>query len=525
MSQEIAGAKRVCVIGAGIAGLVSAKVLRDDGFEVVVYEKEPAVGGVWAPSRTYPGLRANNPRETYAYSQLPFPKGTDDFPTAEQMRAYFAAYIERFRLAPLLRLGREVMLVEYAKDAGPTFTVSTKSVEDGSTSTERFDFVCICNGTFSSPRMPEIPGRQEFAGKVLHSSQVTADVLAPDMQAVVVGAGKSALDCAASTAKRTKHSTMVFRAPHWMVPRYFFGFMRVDYVILTRFSEAFLRYHKQNGFERFLHGPGRGFLYMWWRGYERLIPRLLNVPKELTPDTPLPGGLESIGIGPDLNDVYNAGKLDLKRGEVARFTKSGVVLSTGEEIPADLVAFATGWNQTVSFLAPDVLDKVKKDGRFHLYRYILPPKEQRIGFVGYASSGACQLSSEINAHWLSQAFRGEMKLPSPAAMDREIARVHQWLKEVLPVRTEGYFVGPYLAHYIDELMEDMKLPVHRTTNFYHEHMFPLLPSRYASVSEQRANARDPGRGGILPRFYLSGPMFLAILATALAVGFVVSRLT
>jgi cation diffusion facilitator CzcD-associated flavoprotein CzcO len=49
--------RRVCVLGAGIAGLVTAKVLRDDGFEVIVLEKLPTIGGVWAPSRTYPGLR------------------------------------------------------------------------------------------------------------------------------------------------------------------------------------------------------------------------------------------------------------------------------------------------------------------------------------------------------------------------------------------------------------------------------------------------------------------------------------
>jgi cation diffusion facilitator CzcD-associated flavoprotein CzcO len=64
--------RRVCVIGAGIAGLVTAKVLRDDGFHVVVFEKLPTIGGVWAPRHTYPGLRTNSPRETYAFSDFPY---------------------------------------------------------------------------------------------------------------------------------------------------------------------------------------------------------------------------------------------------------------------------------------------------------------------------------------------------------------------------------------------------------------------------------------------------------------------
>jgi cation diffusion facilitator CzcD-associated flavoprotein CzcO len=77
--------RRVCVLGAGIAGLVTAKVLRDDGFEVIVLEKLPTIGGVWAPSRTYPGLRTNSTRESYAFSDFPYPVTADEFPTAEQV--------------------------------------------------------------------------------------------------------------------------------------------------------------------------------------------------------------------------------------------------------------------------------------------------------------------------------------------------------------------------------------------------------------------------------------------------------
>src|SRR5215207_6904242 len=102
---------RVCVIGAGIAGLVTAKVLRDDGFDVLVFERLPTIGGVWAPSRTYPGLRANNPRETYAFSDFEYPGTADDFPTAEQVRAYLDGYVVHFGLRPLLRLATEVRTV------------------------------------------------------------------------------------------------------------------------------------------------------------------------------------------------------------------------------------------------------------------------------------------------------------------------------------------------------------------------------------------------------------------------------
>jgi dimethylaniline monooxygenase (N-oxide forming) len=70
---EVAGGRtdRVAVIGAGIAGLVTAKVLRDDGFDVLVFEKESAAGGVWIQSRTYPGLRTNNLRSHHSPGSTP----------------------------------------------------------------------------------------------------------------------------------------------------------------------------------------------------------------------------------------------------------------------------------------------------------------------------------------------------------------------------------------------------------------------------------------------------------------------
>jgi Flavin-binding monooxygenase-like len=160
-------------------------------------------------------------------------------------------------------------------------------------------------------------------------------------------------------------------------------------------------------------------------------------------------------------------------------------------VEADAVVFATGWQQRLDFLDSELRDQVQKGGKFHLYRHILPPREPRLGFVGYASSIACQLTSEIAAHWLSQCFRGELPLPAVWDMEREIARVHAWAADVFPARAEGYFVGPFLGHYIDELMRDMGLETRRTRHVISEYFTPLWASRYRDVGEERRRARFP----------------------------------
>ena len=49
----------VAVIGAGIAGLITAHTLLRDGFDVQVLTRDNYVGGVWAKDRIYPGLFTN----------------------------------------------------------------------------------------------------------------------------------------------------------------------------------------------------------------------------------------------------------------------------------------------------------------------------------------------------------------------------------------------------------------------------------------------------------------------------------
>jgi len=473
-----------------MAGLVSAKVLRGDGFDVTLFEKEATIGGVWAPSRTYPGLRANNPRESYAFSDHPYDRTVDDFPRAEQIRDYLASYVERFRLGDALRLSAEVISVSCAPSPQPSHggfdVLVRRRNHDDATERLHFDFVVVCNGVFSEPNVPSIEGVELFAGTVLHSSQIVDPEVVRDKHVVIVGAGKSALDCANFAAERGRSATLVLRAPHWIVPRYMFGKVRIDHMVMTRFSELFLRYHRRSGFERFLHGPANAVVRLWWRGLNLLMPRLVGMPPELVPEARLPFGFENAGIGGEFFATLRQGRVVAKRAQLKAFRgPTQIELDSGERIDADVVIFATGWRQGVHFLDVGLRQQIQKQGEFHFYRSILPPTQPRLGFIGYASSTACQFTSEIGAHWLSQCFRGELSLPTVAEMNGEIERVRCWMAETFPARDQGYFIGPYIAHYADELMRDMGMPVRRTSNVFREYFAPFWPSRYATLGEER----------------------------------------
>ncbi len=494
----------VCVIGAGVAGLVSAKVLMNDGFNVTVFEKDSTVGGVWSPSRAYAGLRTNNPRETYAFSDFPYPETSDEFPTAGQVHAYLQSYAQHFGIEPQLRLNTEVISVSRRPSdddrSSPGFRVMVQPVDETSDrEAYDFDFVVICNGVFSRPYVPRLHGEERFTGLQIHSSQVVnADVL-KERRVVVVGAGKSALDCATVAAHKSDSCTLVFRTPHWMLPRYFFGRVRVDRVVFTRLSEWLLpAYHRATRVEIALRAAAAPLIWLWRRGMSRLVPRLTGMPSNMIPETLVTSGVQNIGIGEKFYEVLQQGSVQARRAGIVAFSgEEKMKLDTGEEIEADVVIFATGWRQEVSFLDSDLRRAVRQNGRFHLFRRILPPRERRLGFVGYASSTNCPLTSEISANWLSHCFCGQLNLPDAAEMDEEIDRVHMWLTSVFPNRNEGYFIGAYVAQYVDELMRDMDLPTRRAANPFSEYLAPVWAERYRHLLEERQRARPRHAGRAL----------------------------
>src|SRR5580704_13711665 len=113
---------RVGIIGAGVAGLTTAKVLSQAGHEVVIYDKAPDVGGVWSRTRRYPGLTTQSPKAQYSLSDFAMPRDYSEWPTGAQVQAYLAAYASHFGLEAALRLSTEVTAAVPVPGGGWTVT-------------------------------------------------------------------------------------------------------------------------------------------------------------------------------------------------------------------------------------------------------------------------------------------------------------------------------------------------------------------------------------------------------------------
>ncbi|MGE4409998.1 MAG: FAD-dependent oxidoreductase, partial [Sphingobium sp.] len=149
----------VAIIGAGIAGLCTAKLMIALGYDVRVFDKETEVGGVWASSRRYPGLATQNPRDTYAFSDFPMPSDYPEWPSGSQMQTYLQSYADHFGVTKHLSLSTEIVRAEPKPD-GKGWTIASRPADqpDAATTAQSFDWLIICNGIFSIPSIPAYPG-------------------------------------------------------------------------------------------------------------------------------------------------------------------------------------------------------------------------------------------------------------------------------------------------------------------------------------------------------------------------------
>ena len=459
----------VAIIGAGIAGLCTAKTLLSLGYRVTVFEKEAALGGVWSASRRYPGLTTQNPRETYCFSDWPMPADYPEWPSGKQMQAYLQSYADHFRVTPRIRFSTAVDRAEPLADgAGWILGWNT----GGEAREEAFDWLIACNGIFSIPSVPQWPGTEAFTaagGQVLHTSQFTDPEKARGKHVLVIGYGKSSCDVANAVAPISASTAMVVRHLIWKIPKIIGGVLNFKHLFLNRMGEGLFPWTELKGFEAFLHGPGKPLRNGMLNTVQAVIGRQLGLKAlGLDPGKPLETIARStVSLVTDgFYDKIGSGRLGIHRdSEIVELTPGKARLSDGSTVPADIVISGTGWHQRVDFLPDDVRRKVTdSQGNFRLYRSMVPLGVPRLLFNGYTSSFFCQLNAEMGAIWLAALLEGKLALPDEATMATQIDQRLAWMDE----RTEGKHckgtnIVPFSIHHIDELLVDLGLPLPRGT--------------------------------------------------------------
>ncbi|MEU4838285.1 flavin-containing monooxygenase [Nocardia testacea] len=460
---------RIAIVGAGIAGLVCAKVLSEDGFAVEVFDRAPDIGGVWSETRRYPGLRAQSSKYTYHFSDHPMPADYPRVLDGARMQEYLASYVRAFGLTDRLRLRTEVVAADPV-DGGWLLEIRDL---DGVHRTS-CDHLVIANGVFSEPQLPDFAGMTEFGragGQLGHSTQFLDVDAVRDRSVVVVGYGAAACDLATEISRVAAETTVVARRLLWKMPRRLAPGLDAERVLLTRTGAAHFRHPEPGRFERLLRGPGRSFRESNLDLVEALVAQRSRAAElGLVPPVRFEQAHEAaFGLAADdFADQVAAGRITVCGGTEVAALGGGQAgpyaeLSDGRLVRADIVVCATGFQQRVPFLTPYVQRQLTDDhGNFRLYRQILPLEVPHLTFAGYNSSLLSAVGAEVGAHWTSALLTRSLSLPPAETMSERIEARLRWMHEYTDGHhAHGASVTPYALRDIDELLADLgvKLPL------------------------------------------------------------------
>ena len=233
----------------------------------------------------------------------------------------------------------------------------------------RYDGVMACIGTCGDPKMPHMPGQDEFKGLISHSSQLDGkDKDARDKKVLVIGGGASAIEALEFTIHANAAKTSVLaRSEKWIIPRNPF----IDILLSLNIfgAETMLSWIPENLLRLF-----------FYRDLRDLSPPK-NSGKGLFTETPM--------VNNDVFEQVRSGKASWLRGDIVRVTETGVqfkhraqgVPKNGpgreEHLPADLIIMATGYTRpSLSFLPEDAFEQDYSPPSWYLQ--VFPPRHPDI---------------------------------------------------------------------------------------------------------------------------------------------------
>ncbi len=340
----------VAIIGAGFSGIGMGIGLKRAGIDnFILFEKTDGLSGTWHDN-TYPGAGCDVPSHLYCYSFEPNPDWGHVYSRQHEIKAYVENCAQRYGITGNIRLNTAVEEIQFDEKAG-LWNVRTAKGDQ-----VQARFVVTATGPLSVPLIPPIKGLSDFEGKAFHSARWPKDLSLKGKNVAIIGSAASTVQIAPAIADEVENLTIFQRTANYIVPRRdrayqpwekalwrrFPFLLRIKraYMDLVRDYFSFRMFHKNSFLAKFMA-----------RGAIKSMHEIVHDPElraKLTPNYTL--GCKRILLSDDYYQTLLRGHVNLVTDGIERVEKNAIITKTGQDVPADVIVLATGFEAT-NFLA------------------------------------------------------------------------------------------------------------------------------------------------------------------------------
>ncbi|MBT7430746.1 MAG: NAD(P)/FAD-dependent oxidoreductase [Ilumatobacter sp.] len=339
----------VVIVGAGISGIGAGYHLQQDcpDRDYVILEGRDDLGGTWDLFR-YPGVRSDSDMHTLGYSFKPWTeaKAIADGPS---ILTYVRETAAEFGIDQKMRFQHMVTDASWSSETS-TWTVTAQVGAEGGRQTVAYtcNYLFMCSGYYSykGGYEPEFPGSTDFAGPIVHPQKWPEDLDYEGKRVVVIGSGATAMTLVPAMATTASHVTMLQRSPTYVVSR-----PAVDPI--ANGLRKVLPDSTAYGITRWRNATLGEFFYKQTRTKpDKMREKLLKLAKKELGDETVAEHFtpeynpwdQRLCLIPD-SDLYNSinsGDASVVTAVIDTFTATGILLTNGEHIDADIIVTATG---------------------------------------------------------------------------------------------------------------------------------------------------------------------------------------
>jgi monooxygenase len=340
----------VVIVGAGLSGIGAACHLRLEapGTSYVVFETRAASGGTWDLFR-YPGVRSDTDIFTLGYSFRPWLQ-TQSIVDGSEILRYIRQTAAEYGVDDHIRYDSRVVRADWSSTDG-RWTVTVEHTGSGAQTTTTCRFLYLCSGyyRYDEGYTPTWPGRESFAGRVIHPQAWPDDLDLAGQRVVVVGSGATAVTLVPALVTAGAQVTMLQRSPSFVLslPVHDGIAGLLSKLLPKRMAYAAIRWKNiklaTGIYQLSRRHPVRARAFLR-KGVQKKLPAGYDIDTHFTPSyEPWDQRLCLVPEG-DLFAAISSGGATVVTDHIEAYTPTGLRLRSGASIDADVIVTATGLN-------------------------------------------------------------------------------------------------------------------------------------------------------------------------------------